>query len=209
MSEATTPSDPAAIYRSPAFVRRASDALGRDAEQVALAVDGLLQARRIPFGGGIAPDVAVWADAARIVAALAAAQVAPASVVTIAERICAMPLRSVAPHPAVDPPRTFGADLASLLRHRRSVVAAEGGFPAVSVAWSRGAQVLGGRIDFAEFGGPKRRYRQASPPVADLSSHAPPTAMKLRFASSSLVRFGDVMAGCVLGAEAVATACGD
>ena len=208
MSEATTPSDPAAIYRSPAFVRRASDALGRDAEQVALAVDGLLQARRIPFGGGIAPDVAVWADAARIVAALAAAQAAPASVVPIAERICAMPHRSFAPRGPAEPLRTFGADLASLLRHRRAVVA-EGGFPVVSVAWSRGAQVLGGRIDFAEFGGPKRRYRQASPPVADLSSHAPPTAMKLRFASSSLVRFGDVTAECVLGAEAVATACGD
>lgn len=200
--------DPAAIYRSVDFRRRVSDALGHDAEQVALAVDGLVRARRIPFGGGIAPDVALWADAARIVAALAAAQAAPASVVPIAERICAMPHRSFAPRNPVEPMRTFGADLASLLRHRRAVVA-EGGFPVVSVVWSRGGEALGGRIYFAEFGGPKRRYRDRWPPVADLSSHAPPTAMKLRFTSSSLVRFGDVVAECVLGAEAVATACGE
>ena len=208
MSKETIMPDAAAIYRSADFRRRVADALGHDAEQVALAVEGLVQARRIPFGGGIAPDVAVWADATRIVAALAAAQAAPASVVPIAERICAMPHRSFAPRGPAEPLRTFGADLASLLRHRRAVVA-EGGFPVVSVAWSRGAEALGGRIDFAEFGGPKRRYCDRWPPVADLSSHAPPAAMKLRFASSSLVRFGDVTAECVLGAEAVATACGE
>lgn len=129
-----------------------------------------------------------------MIAALAGQRILPASVVSTTDRICAMPRKLFAGGDAPAADRPFGAELASLFRHRHSIAAGPTGFPAVAVAWSQGGLALYAKVDFSERGGPKQRYHNVLPAVAgSIPSHGLPAASKLRFDSGVLLAFADVM----------------
>ncbi|WP_296739071.1 hypothetical protein [Mesorhizobium sp.] len=65
-------SEQSALYRAPDFRRRVSFALACEQSDVDVAIHRLLAAGRIPMvGQGIPADIAIWADAARLLAAVA------------------------------------------------------------------------------------------------------------------------------------------
>jgi hypothetical protein len=192
-------------YRAPQFRRDVGDALARDQNDVGTALDCLLEAGRVPMmGTGMPADIAVWADAAQMIAALAGRQILPASVVSVADRICAMPRKLFNGRSSPGSAAPFGSELASLLRHRRSIAAGPTGFPAVSVAWSEGGSALYAKFDFSGHGGPKQRYHSVLPAIADrIFAHGMPAAWKLRFAPSELAAFADAMETTIVPARPV------
>ena len=205
MSAVMTCSEQSDLYRAPRFRRRIGDALACNRNGVATAIDRLLEAGRMPMvGTGMPAEIAVWADAARMIAALAGQQILPASVVSIADRICAMPRKLFGGRGAPATTAPFGSELASLLRHRRSIAAGPTGFPAVSVAWSEGGSALYAKFDYSGHGGQKQRYHSVLPAVADrIPAYGLPAARKLRFAPSALAAFADVMETTIVPASRV------
>lgn len=193
MSKAT-PSEQSDVYRATDFRQRVSDALACERVDLAAAIDGLLEANLIPMvGPGMPATIAIWADAARLLAAVAGQKVLPASDAGVAERICAMP-RRLSPRfvaGASAATRSFGTDIASLLRHRLPGAA---GCPTVSVSRSDAGVALYGKIDATDIGGPKQRYYDVSPAIAEAAPGRwwPPTKSVL-FPPSALVRFGDIL----------------
>ncbi|MET3343436.1 hypothetical protein ABIF52_003817 [Bradyrhizobium japonicum] len=162
-----TRSEHSNLYRAPQFRRSVSDALACDRNDVGAAIDRLLGAGRMPMvQAGLPAEIAVWADAARMIAALAGQQILHAAVVNTTDRICAMPRKLFAGGEAPAADRPFGAELASLFRHRHSIAAGPTGFPAVAVAWSQGGLALYAKFDFSERGGPKQRYHSVLPAIA-------------------------------------------
>ncbi|MCW2082435.1 UNVERIFIED_ORG: hypothetical protein M2193_004610 [Bradyrhizobium japonicum] len=190
-----TRSEHSNLYRAPQFRRSVSDALACDRNDVGAAIDRLLGAGRMPMvQAGLPAEIAVWADAARMIAALAGQQILHAAVVNTTDRICAMPRKLFAGGEAPAADRPFGAELASLFRHRHSIAAGPTGFPAVAVAWSQGGLALYAKFDFSERGGPKQRYHSVLPAIAgSVPRHGLPAASKLRLDSGVLLAFADVM----------------
>lgn len=179
------------LYRSSTFRFRAAAALACQPRDLVDATDDLLDAGLIPTGPGMPAGIAVWADAARILAALAAQRAYPASVTNLVQRICAM--RPHSPQLAVGaaaPSRSFGADVATLLR--RPTDNGAPAMPSVSVTCSHATGVLLGQIDYADRGGPTLNYCDFSQTTAEeVGSY--PQRSTMSFAGSAIAKLADIL----------------
>lgn len=203
MSTVTTISGTKAIYLSPDFRRRAAEALAVQTSDVAGCIDALLQADRIPMAGPLIPvDIAVWADAAHMIAVIVGRQVEPDAVVRAADRICAMRIRSDfgrrAPGAFPGTRHAFGPELASCFRHLLPAAKADTArhlFPSVALSWSAGGTALYGTIDLSRAGGETLSYAAISPslPAVDSAEPVPPDAGTATFPAASLADFGRIM----------------
>lgn len=159
------------FYRSAHFKAAVAVILRREPADVAVCVDALLEAGRIAVTAIDLPAaMAVSSDAASILSAVASRQRAPASVVRVTARICAMDMqfemgRGASDRAATEPPpaETFCGELANLFRHLWSEAAKA--VPFVSVSWSEGGTALFGITDHSQAGGGKRLFSDVRLPV--------------------------------------------
>lgn len=191
MNKVTT-SGQSKLYRSADFRRHVSLALACERSYVDVAIDALLAAGPIPMVDPDLPaDIAVWADAARMLGAAAGRQLLPASGADFAERICAM-RRTLAPTAKAVVSATthsFGAEIASRLRHRLPGTEARS-FPAVSVSRGDGAIVLYGKI---HIGGPKLRYFDAAAVATEEMVRSMTAAKRVLFPGAAVLRFAEIL----------------